>query len=448
MFPYIPTTPEDEREMLKVIGVDSIEDLFSDIPKDMQLNRELNLPKAKSELEVSKYLRSLAAKNCSTSELTNYLGAGAYDHYIPSIVDHIISRSEFYTSYTPYQPEISQGTLQYIFEFQTLICNLTGMEIANASLYDGGTAVAEAALMTAAHSRKNEIIVSKTVRPESRQILKTYAHLQGIEVIEIDMKDGITDLEALEKEVSDDTAAVIVQSPNFFGIIEDLKATGEIAHKGKKTSLIASVDPISLGILKKPGDLGVDVVVGEGQGMGIPLAFGGPYLGFIAVNKAHMRKLPGRIVGETQDVDGKRSYVLTLTAREQHIRREKATSNICSNQGLNVLAATVYMVTLGKKGLREVAMQSTQKAHYAFDQLTKSGKYKPLFDQPFFKEFAVTSDIDTEKIITDLRAEDIIGGYELGKDYPEFKNSLLYAVTEKRTKDEIDKLSSVLEGIK
>jgi glycine cleavage system P protein (glycine dehydrogenase) subunit 1 len=448
MFPYIPTTPEDEQEMLKAIGLDSVEDLFSDIPKDMQLNRELNLPKAKSELEVKSYLDSLAKKNCSLSELTNFLGAGAYDHYIPSIVDHIISRQEFYTSYTPYQPEISQGTLQYIFEFQTLICKLTGMDVANASLYDGGTAVLEAALMAAAYSRKDEIIISKTVRPESRRILKTYAHVQGLDVVEIDMKDGVTDLEQLEELVSDKTAAVIVQSPNFFGIIEDLKATGEIAHKGKKTSFIASVDPISLAVLKKPSELDVDVVVGEGQGMGIPLSFGGPYLGFIAAKKNYMRKLPGRIVGETQDVNGKRSYVLTLTAREQHIRREKATSNICSNQGLNVLAATVYMVTLGKEGLKEVALQSTKKAHYAYEELTKSGKYKPLFDKPFFKEFAVKSDIDADKILSDLRDEDIIGGYHLGINYPEFKNSILYAVTEKRTKDEIDKLSSVLEGIK
>lgn len=447
MYPYIPHTSEDEQEMLEAIGLSSADQLFDDIPKDVALKGELNLSTAMSELEVSSYLKSLAAKNCSTSDLTCFLGAGAYDHYIPSVVDHIISRSEFYTSYTPYQPEISQGTLRYLFEFQTLICDLTGMEVANASLYDGGTAIAEAALMTAAVSRKKQILVSKTVRPESRQILKTYAHIQGLEVIEIDMKDGITDLEELEKHMSDDTGTVIVQSPNFFGIIEDLEATADVVHKVKKAGLIASVDPISLGILKKPGDLGVDVVVGEGQGMGIPLSFGGPYLGFIATNKNYMRKLPGRIVGQTEDLDGKRSYVLTLTAREQHIRREKATSNICSNQGLNTLAATVYMVTLGKEGLREVALQSTQKAHYTFKKLTESGKYKPLFDKPFFKEFAVSSDIDADKIINDLREEDIIGGYHLGIDYPQFKNSILYAVTEKRTKDEIDKLSSVLEGI-
>ncbi|WP_313756249.1 aminomethyl-transferring glycine dehydrogenase subunit GcvPA [Tissierella sp.] len=448
MFPYIATTHEDEQEMLKSIGFNSLGDLFSDIPEDMRLNRELNLPKAKSELEVSSYLTSLAKKNCSTSEMPCFIGAGAYDHYIPSIINHIISRSEFYTSYTPYQPEISQGTLQYIFEFQTLICNLTGMDVANASLYDGGTAITEAALMAAATSRKDEIIISKTVRPESIQVLKTYAHVQGLKVIEVDMKDGVTDLEELESKVNDNTAAVIVQSPNFFGIIEDLKATGEITHKVKKASFIASVDPISLAILKKPGELGVDVVVGEAQGMGIPLSFGGPYLGFIATKSEYMRKLPGRIVGQTEDKDGKRSFVLTLTAREQHIRREKATSNICSNQGLNVLAATIYMVTLGKEGLREVALQSTKKAHYAFEKLTKSGKYKPLFDKPFFKEFAITSDIDADNINQELIKEKIIGGYHLGKDYPQFKNSILYAVTEKRTKEEIDRLSSVLEGIK
>ncbi|WP_353094160.1 aminomethyl-transferring glycine dehydrogenase subunit GcvPA [Tissierella praeacuta] len=448
MFPYISTTHEDEQEMLKSIGLNSIDDLFSDVPGDMRLNRELNLPKAKSELEVSSYLSSLAQKNCSTSEMPCFLGAGAYDHYIPSIINHIISRSEFYTSYTPYQPEISQGTLQYIFEFQTLMCNLTGMDVANASLYDGGTAITEAALMAAATSRKGEIIVSKTVRPESIRVLKTYAHAQGLKVIEVDMKDGVTDLEKLEEKVNDNTAAVIVQSPNFFGIIEDLKATGEIVHKVKKASFIASVDPISLAVLKKPGELGVDIVVGEAQGMGIPLSFGGPYLGFIATKSEYMRKLPGRIVGQTEDKNGKRSFVLTLTAREQHIRREKATSNICSNQGLNVLAATIYMVTLGKEGIKEVALQSTKKAHYAFEKITKSGKYKPLFDKPFFKEFAVTSDIDADKINADLRNEKIIGGYHLGKDYPQLENAVLYAVTEKRTKEEIDRLSSVLEGIK
>lgn len=447
MFPYIPHTPEDIKEMLEVVGVDSTDDLFADIPKDSALNRELDIPKAKSELEVVNYLTSLANKNCSTTDNVCFLGAGAYDHYIPTIVDHIISRSEFYTSYTPYQPEISQGTLQYLFEYQTLISELTGLPIANASLYDGGTAVTEAALMACAVGRKKKVLVSKTVSPQTREILKTYAHIQSLELVEIEMKDGITDMEDFKAKLDDEVGAAIVQSPNFFGIVEDLKESADLVHTTKKGAIIASVDPISLGILKRPGDLGVDIVVGEGQALGIPMQFGGPYLGFLATTEKYLRKLPGRIVGETTDLDGKRSFVLTLTAREQHIRRDKATSNICSNQGLNTLAATVYMVTLGKQGLREVAMQSTQKAHYALEKLEESGKFKRVFDKPFFKEFAVSSDIDADKIITDLRGENIIGGYDLGIDYPEYKNSILYAVTEKRTKDEIDKLSSVLEGM-
>lgn len=448
MYPYIPNTSADEQEMLKAIGLESVDQLFSDIPEDVHLKEALNIPSSKSELEVTTYLKSLAKKNCSTSELTSFLGAGAYDHYIPSVINAIISRSEFYTSYTPYQPEISQGTLQYIFEYQTLICKLTGMDIANASLYDGGTAVAEAALMACAHAKKDEIIVSTGVKPEARIILETYAHAQNLKVVEVELKDGVTDIEALDKLVSDNTAAVIVQSPNFFGIVEDLKALGEVAHKGKKTTFVASVNPISLAILKKPGELDVDVAVGDGQPLGISQSFGGPYLGFMATKKDYMRKLPGRIVGETTDLDGKRSYVLTLSAREQHIRREKATSNICSNQGLNSLAATVYMVTMGKEGLKEVATQATQKAHYAYKELTKSGKYKPLFDKPFFMEFALTSDTNPDEINAKLLEEKIVGGYKLGKDYPQYENAVLYAVTEKRTKAEIDKLSSVLEGMK
>lgn len=447
MYPYIPHTPEDVKEMLDSVGLNSVDELFSDISEDVALGRELKLPLAMSELEVSEYLNKLANKNCSAIQNTCFLGAGSYDHYIPSIIDHIISRSEFYTSYTPYQPEISQGTLQYLFEYQTLISELTGLPVSNASLYDGGTAVTEAALMACDVARKKKILVSETVNPQTRKILKTYAHIQELELVEISMKDGITDLEELESTLDDEVGAVIVQSPNFFGIVEDLKTSADLVHKSKKAAIIASVDPISLGILKRPGDLGVDIVVGEGQALGIPMQYGGPYLGFLATTEKYLRKLPGRIVGETTDLDGKRSFVLTLTAREQHIRREKATSNICSNQGLNTLAATVYMVTLGKEGLREVAMQSTKKAHYALDKLIETGKYKKVFDQPFFKEFAISSSIDADKIIEDLRKENIIGGYHLGIDYPQFENSILYAVTEKRSKDEIDKLSSVLEGM-
>jgi len=447
MYPYIPHTKEDEQRMLETIGVNSIDDLFSDIPEDMRFNKALNLNTSMSELEVSNYLTKLSRTNTTIDDLTCFLGAGAYDHYIPSIVGHILSRSEFYTSYTPYQAEISQGTLQYIFEYQTLICDLTEMDVSNASLYDGGTAIAEAAFMASDIARRNKIVISKTVNPQYRQVLKTYAHLQKLEIVEIEDLEGTTNLEELKKNIDDKTAAVIVQSPNFFGIIEDMEAIEEIAHSQKKTLLIASVDPISLGILKSPGALGVDIAVGEGQALGIPLSFGGPYLGFIATSKKHMRKLPGRIVGESVDADGKRAFVLTLQAREQHIRREKATSNICSNQGINTLAATVYLTTLGKEGLKEVATQTTQKAHYALKEITKSGNYKPLFDKPFFKEFVVTSEIEADKINKKLLEENILGGYSLEKDYPQYKNGILYAVTEKRTKEEIDKLSSVLEGI-
>ncbi len=447
MYPYIPHTKDDEQRMLETIGVNSIDDLFSDIPEDMRFNKALDLNTSMSELEVSNYLSKLSRTNTTIDDLTCFLGAGAYDHYIPSIVSHILSRSEFYTSYTPYQAEISQGTLQYIFEYQTLICDLTEMDVSNASLYDGGTAIAEAAFMASDIARRNKIVVSKTVNPQYRQVLKTYAHLQKLEIVEIEDLEGETNLEELKKNVDDKTAAVIVQSPNFFGVIEDMEAIEKIAHSQKKTLLIASVDPISLGILKTPGELGVDIAVGEGQALGIPLSFGGPYLGFIATSKKHMRKLPGRIVGESLDADGKRAFVLTLQAREQHIRREKATSNICSNQGINTLAATVYLTTLGKEGLREVATQTTQKAHYALKEITKSGKYKPLFDKPFFKEFVVTSETDADKVNEKLLEENILGGYSLEKDYPQYKNGILYAVTEKRTKEEIDKLSSVLEGI-
>lgn len=448
MYPYIPNTKDDEREMLQALGIDSVDYLFSDIPEKVKLNRELNLKPSMSELEVSKYMINLSKENKSITELTCFLGAGAYDHFIPSTVGHITSKSEFYTSYTPYQPEVSQGTLQYIFEYQTLMCNLTGMDVSNASLYDGGTAIAEAAFMASNITRRNQIVISKTVNPQSIEVLKTYGHLQGLEIVEVEEEGGVTSLDDLKNKVTDKTAAVIVQNPNFFGVLEDLKSIEEIAHSQKKTLFVTSVNPISLGILKAPGELGADVVVGEGQPFGVPLQFGGPYLGFIAVNKANMRKLPGRVVGQTVDIDGKRGFVLTLQAREQHIRREKATSNICSNEGLNVLAATVYLTTLGKRGLREVAIQSTQKAHYAFNQMIKSGKYKPLFDKPFFMEFAVTSDIPTEIINKKLLGENILGGYPLGKHYPQYKNGILYAVTEKRTKDEIDKLCAVLEGIK
>lgn len=447
MHNYIPNTNEDIKKMLDTIGVNSIDDLFNDIPKEVQLDRELNLGETLSELEITKIIKELGNKNKSIDELTCFLGAGAYDHYIPSVIKHMVSRSEFFTAYTPYQPEISQGTLQVIFEYQTMLCDLTGMDVANASMYDGPTACTEAAIMATAAKKRKTVVVSKSVQPETREVMKTYFKFRDIELIEIDTKDGVTDIEKLREAVDKKTAAVVVQNPNFFGIIEDLTEVEKITHESKAL-LIDYVDPISLGILKKPSEQGVDIVVGEGQALGNKLNFGGPYIGFLATTSKNVRKMPGRIVGQTVDADGKRSFVLTLQAREQHIRRYKATSNICSNQGLNVLVAAIYMTTMGKEGLKEVAMQSMQKSHYAYRQMTSSGKFKPLFDKPFFKEFAIISDIDSAKINEELLKNNILGGYELGKAYEELNNGMLFCVTEKRTKEEIDKLVSVMEVAK
>lgn len=446
MHRYIPNTDTDAKRMLEAIGANSMEELFKDIPKGLQLGRDLNIEGPYSEMEIVRHMKDLSGKNKSTDDLVCFLGAGAYDHYIPSVVKHLAGRSEFYTAYTPYQPEISQGTLQAIFEYQTMICNLTGMDVANASIYDGATACAEAAIMAADNTRRKSIVVSSTVHPEVRNVLKVYMRFRNIEVVEVDMQGGVTDIDKLKSVVGKDTAGVIIQNPNFFGIIEDMTEVEKVTHENKAL-FINYVDPIALGILKSPGELGADIVVGEGQPLGNSLNFGGPYLGFFATTSKLVRKVPGRIVGQSEDVDGKRAFVLTLQAREQHIRRYKATSNICSNQGLVALMASIYLTTLGKKGIREVAMQSTQKAHYAFNEITKGGKFKPLFDKPFFKEFAVTSNLDSSKVNEELLKNNILGGYELKKEYSELDNGLLLCVTEKRTKEEIDKLARVMEVI-
>lgn len=447
MFPYITNTLEDEKIMLKSVGAESIQELFSDIPDDVKLNRKLNINPPMSEIEIEKCVKSLSKKNKSTEELVCFLGAGVYDHYIPSIIKHIVSRSEFYTAYTPYQPEISQGTLQAIFEYQSLICNLTGLDVSNASMYDGATACAEAAFMAAESTKRKSIIVSKTVHPEIRKVLHTYARFKGLELIEIDAKEGVTDTSKLKELVDSKIGGVIVQNPNFFGIIEDMTEVEKITHHNKAL-LIMSVDPISLGILKTPGEIGADIAVGEGQSLGNAMNFGGPYLGFMATTTKLMRKIPGRIVGQTEDVDGKRAFVLTLQAREQHIRREKATSNICSNQALNALTAAIYLTTMGKQGLKEVAYQSMQKAHYAFSEIIKSEKYKPVFNKPFFKEFVIQAQQGASIINHNLLESNIIGGYDIEINYPDYKNALLLCVTEKRTKSEIDKLVTAMEGIK
>lgn len=447
MFPYIPNTDKDERAMLDVIGAESLDDLFKDIPESLHLKRDLKIGKPMSELEVRRALTTLAGMNKSADTHINFLGAGAYDHYIPSIVSHMAGRSEFYTAYTPYQPEISQGTLQVIFEYQTMIADLTGMDVSNASLYDGSSAITEAAMLACAVSKKKRILVSETVHPQTREVLATYAHFKGMDVETIPEKDGITDLAKLSEMLDEETAGVILQNPNFFGNLEELKDVKSM-FVNKKTNFILSVDAISLGLFKKPSEYGVDIVAGEGQAFGNTMSFGGPYLGFMATTKKNMRKIPGRVVGQTLDVDGKRAFVLTLQAREQHIRREKATSNICSNQALNALIATVYLITMGKEGLREAAWQTTQKAHYAFEEICKLDRFEAAFDKPFFKEFAVKTDIEASLVGNALLDAGIIGGYSLGKYYPGYKNTLLFAVTEKRTKAEIDKLVEALEGIK
>jgi glycine dehydrogenase subunit 1 len=436
---YLPHTKADRREMLDAIGVDSVEKLFEDVPADLRMTRTLKLPPALPEQGLVKHLKALAKANANLQELTCFLGAGAYDHYIPSVVHHIIGRSEFYTAYTQYQPEISQGYLQALWEYQSMICEITGMEVANASMYDGGTAVAEAAMMACASSKKTAIVMAEAVHPHYRETFLTYAKDKKIELKLAPYSDGLTDLSKMPQMIDDSTAAVVVQFPNFFGCIEDLKSIAEMAH-AKGAYLIAVVDPISMGLLESPGALGADIVVGEGQGLGISISFGGPYLGFFATTEKLMRKMPGRIVGQTVDNRGNRGFVLTLQAREQHIRREKATSNICSNEALCALTSAVYMSTLGKAGLREVAAQCIQKAHYTFRSLTSLKGCEPVFSGAFFKEFAVRLNKPVSQINKKLLAKGILGGLDLSKYYPELENCMLVCVTEKRTKEEIDGL--------
>lgn len=436
---YIPNTGTYQKEMLAELGLDSIEELFRDIPENVRQKEESRLPAAQSEIDLMRHMKALARKNAALEEYTCFLGAGAYDHFIPSIVGRLISRQEFYTAYTPYQPEISQGTLQAIFEYQTMICELTGMDVANASMYDGASALAEASNMACNAVKRKEVIISSTINPALKDVLYTYARFNGTTVVEAGYDNGRINLEELEGKVSERTAAVIVQSPNFFGIIESLREAAEIAHRAGAL-LIASADPISLGVLKAPGDLGADIVAGEGQSLGIPISFGGPYLGFLAARKEHLRRMPGRIAGETNDKDGKRGYVLTVQTREQHIRREKATSNICSNQALCALAAAIYMSALGKQGLREVGNLCLQKAHYAYEKLVATGSFKPMFTAPFFKEFAVRSRIPVKELNKGLLKEKIIGGYEIGRNYPELADGWLVSVTENRTREEIDNM--------
>ncbi len=442
---FVPHTEDERREMLKAIGVDSIEALFADIPEGLRLGRDLEIPGPLSEMELTRHMDELGKKNGSLNEYISFLGAGSYDHYIPSVINHMLLRSEFYTAYTPYQPEISQGTLMSIFEYQTMICELTGMEVANASMYDGASAMAEAAFMACESKRRKKIVVADTVHPEYREVLQTYAGPLDIEVVIAPFTDGITDTAALAELVDDKTAGVIIQQPNFFGGLEKVTQISDLIHE-KGGLYIAVVDPISLAILKPPGEYGADIVVGEGQSLGNPVSFGGPQLGFFACTGKFMRRMPGRVVGQTVDTSGQRAFVLTLQAREQHIRREKATSNICSNEALCALAATIYLSMLGKSGLAEVAGLCVQKAAYLKEELKKIG-VAPAFEAPTFKEFVVRTGRPVEEVNRELLQEKIIGGLDLGRFYPDLKNHMLICVTEKRTREEMASLVKAMAKI-
>jgi glycine cleavage system P protein (glycine dehydrogenase) subunit 1 len=438
---YVSATDADRREMLETIGVESVEELFADIPAGLRLGRELALDPGLSEQEVYEELRGLAARNTSAEDEVSFLGAGMYDHYIPALVDSIILRSEFLTPYTPYQPEISQGGLQAMFEYQTAISELTGLPISNASVYEGPSAVGAAGYVAKLANGRGKFVISRGVHPHSRETLATLAHGWGMEIVEAPLHDGITQL----PELSEDVSAVIVQQPNFLGAVEDLSALAGAARSIGALSICAC-DPLPLALLKTPGECGIDIAVGEGQTLGNRLDFGGPSFGFFAATEALMRRMPGRIAGETRDLDGKRGFVLTLQTREQHIRREKATSNICTAQALNALAGVIYLSWLGRHGIVELAELMLQRAAYARERLSAIEGVTLLHEQPVVREFALKLDAPVERVIARCRERGINPGYALGRDYPELADGLLVAITERRTRQDIDLLAEALEA--
>lgn len=441
---YIPTSATDRREMLEAIGVRSTEDLFSGIPENLRLRRPLNIPKALSEPELIDHFRSLAQRNAT--DFTSFLGAGVYRHHIPLIIDTLISRSEFFTAYTPYQAEIAQGTLQAIFEFQTYMCQLTGMDVANASLYDGGTGLAEAVLMANRINRRSRFLIARSVHPEYRAVVSTYARNIGLEIEFIDYEaNGQVDRTRLSAHIDDRVSAVVIQSPNFFGTVESTAEVAELAHAKGALLIVGIAEAMSLGLLAPPGtathdDRRADIVVGEAQSLGVPMSFGGPHVGFLATRSAYLRQLPGRLVGMGSDQNGKRAFVLTLSTREQHIRREKATSNICTNQSLCALMTTIYLATMGPAGLREIAGENVRNTAYAARQIQERTKHRVLFDGPRFNEFVVALDGDADTTMRRLIDGGIIPGVAISRFYPELKNSLLVSVTEVHKKADIDAL--------
>ena len=435
-YKYFPHTEADIKAMLERIGMQSMDELYAGVPESVRLKNDYDLPEAKSELEVRDFFRRLGQQN---KQLTCFAGGGVYDHYTPAVVPQIVSRSEFLTSYTPYQAEISQGTLHYIFEYQSMMAELTGMDISNASLYDGTTATAEAVMMAAAVAKKaGKVIVSETVDPKVLAVVRTYAHFHGIEIEMAKATDGATDMADIERRLAaGGVAGVLVQQPNYYGVVEDYTGLADAAHAAKALLIMNSV-AADLAVLRTPGGWGADIAVGDGQSLGLPMSFGGPYVGYMCCREKLMRKMPGRIVGMTKDSRGQRAFVLTLQAREQHIRREKATSNICSNESLMALFATVYMSVMGRQGLKEAAELSYAGAHYLMDRLVATGRFKPAFNRPFFNEFCVRYAGDVDELQRRFIAAGIFGGIKVAPD------TIMFAVTEKRTKEEIDKLIATI----
>jgi len=441
---YTQLTQQDTTQMLEVLGAGSIDDLFAKIPESTRLATDLHIPPGISELELLRDAGALAAKNEDTSRVVCFLGAGAYDHFVPTLVDALAAQTEFLTAYTPYQAEASQGVLQLFYEFQTMVAELTGMDVANASLYEGATAAAEAVLMARGVTRRDRVVVAESVHPDTLRVLRTYTAQQEIEVVTVPAPGGVVDPAAFGQAVNDKTAAVVVQSPNFYGCLERIDRLIPQIHEHGALAIIAT-DPIACGLLKPPGAFDADVVVGEGQALGIPMQYGGPYLGLLACREQFLRKIPGRIVGMTKDVEGRRGFCLTLQTREQHIKRERATSNICTNQGLLAVRASIYTAAMGKKGIQEAASQSFDKAHYAAEAIAGLDGYELRFDAPFFKEFAVRTTKDVVAVLAKCREHGIAGGVPLARFDDALSDCFLVAVTEQRTKAEIDALVEALK---
>ncbi len=445
---YLPHSDQEISSMLELIGVEKIEDLFSGIPADCRLTRSLDLGAPLAEADLQRHLQLLAAANQVDDSWSRFLGGGYYDHHIPAAIDHLISRSEFYTAYTPYQPEISQGTLQAIFEFQTLICQLTGMEVANASLYDGASACAEAVLMALRCGRKrSKVLLSRGLHPGYRELVATYVRYLGVELMEVPLTaDGRTDCTAVERLLDAEVAALVTGYPNYLGVVEDIETLAGLAHASGARMLVAVAEPLALGLYRSPGELGADIVIGEGQSFGLPLSYGGPGVGFMAVKQKDMRSLPGRLVGETVDGDGQCGYVLTLATREQHIRREKATSNICSNQGICAVVVSIYLALLGKNGLPQLARDNYSRASWLAGEIAALSGFSLPFSAPIFNEFVVSCPQPSSEILQRLEQEQILAGIDLTADYPEIKNGLLICVTEQNDRKQLDSLVAALKG--